>query len=121
MITKIREAGFPIERKIDEKNATSKTYSAPGFVGNIGFISSMSEHFCGSCNRLRLMADGALKVCLFGQNEVSLRDCIRNGCTDEELTNIISIAVKKKKPSHDGMYQIDETKRLNRPMVKIGG
>lgn len=36
----------------------------PGFVGQIGFITSMSEHFCGTCNRLRITADGNLKVCL---------------------------------------------------------
>lgn len=45
----------------------------PGHRGKIGFITSMSEHFCGSCNRLRLTADGNLKVCLFGNAETSLR------------------------------------------------
>lgn len=45
----------------------------PGFKGQIGFITSMSENFCGSCNRLRLTADGNLKVCLLGAAEVSLR------------------------------------------------
>jgi len=57
----------------------------------------MSEHFCGTCNRLRLMADGALKVCLFGQTEVSLRDKIRTSATDEELRYFISMAVQRKK------------------------
>jgi len=121
MIKNIRAAGFPIERESDRPNETSKTYSAPGMVGSIGFISSMSEHFCGTCNRLRLLADGALKVCLFGQNEISLRDEIRNGKSDIELKEIIQMAVRKKKPSHDGMLQIDNKKEFNRPMVKIGG
>jgi len=51
----------------------------------VGFITSMSEHFCATCNRLRITADGNLKVCLFGPQEVSLRDAMREGKTDEEL------------------------------------
>ena len=50
-----------------------QAYKVPGFVGQIGFITSMSDNFCGSCNRLRVTADGNLKVCLFGAAEVSLR------------------------------------------------
>lgn len=43
-------------------NDTSKAYAVPGHVGQVGFITSMTEHFCGSCNRLRITADGNLKV-----------------------------------------------------------
>ena len=50
-----------------------QAYKVPGFKGQFGFITSMSDHFCGSCNRLRITADGNLKVCLFGNTEVSLR------------------------------------------------
>ena len=50
-----------------------QAYRVPGFKGQVGFITSMSEHFCGSCNRLRITADGNLKVCLFGNAEISLR------------------------------------------------
>lgn len=63
----------------------------------------MSEHFCHSCNRLRITADGNLKVCLFeGKSEVSLRDAMRNGATNEELEDIIAQAVFKKKKQHAG-------------------
>lgn len=51
-----------LERLADEANDTSKAFRIPGFIGKIGFISSMTDHFCGSCNRLRLTADGNLKV-----------------------------------------------------------
>jgi hypothetical protein len=54
----------------------------------VGFITSMSEHFCGSCNRLRMTADGNLKVCLFGNSEVSLRDAIRQTDDDSELKEV---------------------------------
>ncbi|PBP16542.1 molybdenum cofactor biosynthesis protein 1 B [Diplocarpon rosae] len=71
-------AKYPTLRKVqDHKNDTSKTYEIPGFVGKIGFITSMTHNFCGSCNRLRITSDGNLKVCLFGNAEVSLRDIIR--------------------------------------------
>lgn len=74
----------------------------PGFKGQIGFITSMSEHFCGSCNRLRITADGNLKVCLFGNREVSLRDALRSGCSEEDLIALIKAAVLRKKKHHAG-------------------
>lgn len=83
-------------------NDTSKAWSVPGFAGQIGFITSMTEHFCGSCNRLRITADGNLKVCLFGNTEVSLRDALRNNCSEDDLTALISAAVKRKKKQHAG-------------------
>lgn len=64
-------------RIADAPNDTSKGYKVAGWRGQVGFITSMSENFCGSCNRLRLTADGNLKVCLFGNTEISLRDCLR--------------------------------------------
>ena len=53
------------------------SYFGLGYLGRIGFITSMTENFCGSCNRLRLTADGNLKVCLFGSSELNLRDPLR--------------------------------------------
>jgi cyclic pyranopterin phosphate synthase len=58
---------------------------------------------------------------LFGNTEVSLRDTIRQGASDEELREIIGAAVRRKKPSHDGMYELEKNKGLNRPMILIGG
>uniref|UniRef100_G3PHZ8 Molybdenum cofactor biosynthesis protein 1 n=1 Tax=Gasterosteus aculeatus TaxID=69293 RepID=G3PHZ8_GASAC len=83
----------------------------------VGFITSMSEHFCGSCNRLRITADGSLKVCLFGNSEVSLRDVLRSGASDKELLQIIGVAVGSKKKQHAGMFNISKMK--NRPMIHI--
>lgn len=81
----------------------------------------MSNHFCGTCNRLRLTADGNLKVCLFDNKELSLRDRLRSGDSDAELMDIISLAVKGKKFSHGGMYQDKIVESKNRPMILIGG
>lgn len=79
----------------------------------------MTDHFCGTCNRLRITADGSIKVCLFGNTEVSLRDMLRQGKSDQELLDIIGMAVKKKKKQHAGMFEL--ASRKNRPMILIGG
>lgn len=97
----------------------AQAFRVPGFIGRFGFISSMSEHFCGTCNRLRLTADGNLKVCLFGNAEVSLRDIMRSGGTDAQLLDMIGAAVHRKKKQHAGMLNI--AKAPNRPMILIGG
>lgn len=77
MLAVIREKYPTLEKVQDHKNDTSKTYQVPGFEGRVGFITSMTHNFCGTCNRLRITSDGNLKVCLFGNSEVSLRDIIR--------------------------------------------
>jgi cyclic pyranopterin phosphate synthase len=66
-----------LDKVANHKNDTGKTYHVPGFEGYVGFITSMTHNFCGTCNRLRITSDGNLKVCLFGNSEVSLRDIIR--------------------------------------------
>ncbi|XP_015609560.1 molybdenum cofactor biosynthesis protein 1 isoform X3 [Cephus cinctus] len=112
---------FPEFHAIEnEPNNTSKAYKVPGFKGQVGFITSMSEHFCNSCNRLRITADGNLKVCLFeGKGEVSLKDALRSGATEQDLRNLISGAVLRKKKQHAGMFNLSQME--NRPMILIGG
>ncbi len=119
MVQQIEARYGPLERLQDGPNDTSKTYRVPGFKGRVGFITSMSEHFCSTCNRLRLTADGNLKVCLFGNAEVSLRDALRSGISDGDLAGIIQAAVQRKKPAHAGMYDLVQME--NRPMILIGG
>lgn len=77
MLDVIREEHPGLHKVAGHKNDTSKTYQVPGFTGRIGFITSMTHNFCGTCNRLRITSDGNLKVCLFGNAEVSLRDIVR--------------------------------------------
>ncbi|KAJ3244788.1 Molybdenum cofactor synthesis protein 1 [Chytriomyces hyalinus] len=117
----------------DDANDTSKSYRVMGgsgaeeeaFIGKFGFITSMSEHFCGTCSRVRLLADGNLKVCLFGDAEVNLKDVLRNStgadaaAIEEEVIQVIREAVMRKKEKHAGMDKLAGMK--NRPMVLIGG
>nr|XP_046268627.1 molybdenum cofactor biosynthesis protein 1 isoform X2 [Scatophagus argus] len=118
MLDRIRQQWPNMEMLQSEHTDTAKTFQVPGFKGQVGFITSMSDHFCGSCNRLRITADGSLKVCLFGNSEVSLRDVLRSGASDEELLQIIGAAVGRKKKQHAGMFTISQMK--NRPMILIG-
>ncbi|KAF2726074.1 molybdenum cofactor biosynthesis prote [Polychaeton citri CBS 116435] len=78
MLEMIRTKYPTVERLRGHRNDTSKTYQIPGFAGRVGFITSMTHNFCGTCNRLRITGDGNLKVCLHGNAEVSLRDLLRN-------------------------------------------
>jgi GTP 3',8-cyclase / cyclic pyranopterin monophosphate synthase len=119
MLSNIRNVYPSIEKCIDDPNDTSKAYRIPGAPGKFGFITSMSDHFCGTCNRLRIMADGNMKVCLFGNSEVSLRDLLRRNVSDDELVQVIDQAVKRKKKQHAGMENL--SKLPNRPMILIGG
>ncbi|XP_074092963.1 molybdenum cofactor biosynthesis protein 1 isoform X4 [Macrotis lagotis] len=119
MLDMIQQHWPELEKLPEEASSTAKAFRVPGFQGQISFITSMSEHFCGSCNRLRITADGNLKVCLFGNSEVSLRDHLRAGASEEELLSIIGAAVGRKKQQHAGMLNIAQMK--NRPMILIGG
>ena len=85
MLAMIRERYPTLAKVQDHENETSKTYKVPGFIGKIGFITSMTHNFCGTCNRLRITCDGNLKACLFGNNEVSLRDVLRQHTDDEPI------------------------------------
>uniref|UniRef100_A0A8B9SLD0 Molybdenum cofactor biosynthesis protein 1 n=1 Tax=Anas platyrhynchos TaxID=8839 RepID=A0A8B9SLD0_ANAPL len=100
MLDTIKQRWPELEKLPCEASSTAKSYKVPHFQGQISFITSMSEHFCGSCNRLRITADGNLKVCLFGSSEVSLRDHLRSGASQEELVEIIGAAVSRKKKQH---------------------
>ncbi|KAL3278771.1 hypothetical protein HHI36_016297 [Cryptolaemus montrouzieri] len=119
LLTSIRTV-WPDFRQLENgSNDTSKAWRVPGYVGQVGFITSMSNMFCSTCNRLRITADGNLKACLFGKEEVSLRDAIRNGVKEDDLITMIAIAVRRKEKHHGGMMNLSQME--NRPMILIGG
>lgn len=104
MLSMIRERYPDVHRVQDHPNDTSKTFKVPGFLGRIGFITSMTENFCGSCNRLRITSDGNLKVCLFGNSEVSLRDILRESNNGEPINEHAMEAMKQ--------LEMDRSQRL---------
>jgi cyclic pyranopterin phosphate synthase len=87
--------------------------------GEIGFISALSHHFCSTCNRLRLTADGKLRPCLFAEDDVDIKTPLRSGCSQEDLKCIFQQAVAKKpKGHHDKIW---ERVQCLRSMSAIGG
>jgi cyclic pyranopterin phosphate synthase len=76
---------YTILKLEDELNDTAKKYKVPGHKGNFGFISTVSNPFCNTCNRLRLTADGKMKNCLFSEGETDLLSAYRNGMSIESL------------------------------------
>lgn len=112
-----------LQRISDSPNDTTKWYRRENSRGRVGFITSMSEHFCGTCNRLRITADGQLKVCLFGSTEVSLRDAMRANISDDDLMYIVWAALQKKHFALGGHGSADGISLANdnRPMILIGG
>lgn len=95
MLDVIRGKHPDLHKVRDEKNDTSKTWKVPGFAGRLGFITSMTHNFCGTCNRLRITSDGNLKVCLFGNAEVSLRDILRKSNSGDPIDEEAFEAMKQ--------------------------
>ncbi|MBI5327057.1 MAG: GTP 3',8-cyclase MoaA [Deltaproteobacteria bacterium] len=103
----------------EKRTGPARRYKFTDSIGEIGFISPVSDHFCRSCNRLRLTADGKLRTCLFSDEEIDIKTVLRNGCTDKELEELLFRAVKKKPERH----QISDNifKKCSRTMSFIGG
>jgi len=100
----------------------AEVYRIAGGAGEIGFISPLSKQFCDSCNRLRLTANGHLRACLLSDEDINLRDPLRSGCSDAELSELIKKAIAKKPIQHalacDEEHHI---KKCMKDMSSIGG
>ena len=87
--------------------------------GRIGFVNSVTQPFCGDCNRLRLTAEGQLRNCLFAVDEWDARRLLRGGGSDEQLAELIRACVAAKRAGHG--INSDEFQRPTRAMFQIGG
>ncbi len=92
----------------------------PGAVGKVGLIAPISWHFCGSCNRLRLTADGKIKTCLFSREEIDIKNPLRSGATQNQIIDIFRQAVAAKPAGHRLNTQGHENV-CGRAMRAIGG
>ena len=95
-------------------------YQAAGFAGQIGFIDAMEHQFCPSCNRVRLTAEGFLKLCLNARTGVDLRHLLRSGMSDEELRQALQQAIYCKPQEHHFKAASYEEKD-SRAMYQVGG
>jgi GTP 3',8-cyclase len=104
--------------KLDVGGGPARYHRLPGAKGTIGFISPLSEHFCGACNRLRLTADGQLRPCLLSEHEIDLRTPLRSGAEPGEIRGILEQAIASKPSGH----HLDECAQVqDRAMAQIGG
>jgi cyclic pyranopterin phosphate synthase len=113
------DAVYPLEAVGRERHGTARRYRFADGNGEMGFISPVSEPFCGDCNRIRLTAEGQMRTCLFSMTETDLRTPLRDGASDAELEQIVRDAVWAKELKHHvndpGFVQPART------MSRIGG
>ena len=100
-------------------SAPAETWLVDGGPAKVGVVASVTRPFCGTCDRLRLTADGQLRTCLFARIESDLRAPMREGASDEQLVERMRVAMMGKKAGHG----IDDPDFLqpDRPMSAIGG
>ncbi len=106
-----------LEPTLPSGGGPAKYFRLPDAKGTIGFISPVSEHFCEECNRLRLTADGKLRTCLFSDEEIDLRQPLREGATVADLKVLIREAVSRK----PRMHKLRAGVTCKRMMTQIGG
>jgi cyclic pyranopterin phosphate synthase len=99
-------------------NGPARIVRLPGARGTLGFITPVSQHFCPTCNRLRLTADGKLRPCLLSDGEVDVIGALRSGATERELQGLLQQAVRNKPEGH---RLDDEVTPRERVMAQIGG
>ena len=101
------------------KSGPAEMYRLEGAAGQLGFISPLSNHFCDTCNRMRLTADGKLRTCLFSDHEIDLKTFLRSGVSDQALEQTIAEAIKSKPKGHT--ISEPSFKKCRRNMSAIGG
>jgi cyclic pyranopterin phosphate synthase len=103
----------------DDPSAPATDYMFADGIGRVGFIASVSQPFCGRCNRMRITADGKLRNCLFSLDETDVRGILRGGGTAEDIQNAVRNCIAGKKEGHE----INTARFIQplRPMYSIGG
>lgn len=109
------------------KSGPARYFRFNGAPGVVGFISPLSNHFCGECNRLRLTTTGRLRPCLFSDTEIDLKPALRGGAPDSEIERLIKLSIEIKPEGHNISIQNTDLKKLVykkehiRLMSRIGG
>ena len=111
----------PVKNKVNKSDGPAKIFKIKGGRGEIGFINPVSDHFCSTCNRMRLTSDGKLRACLLNESEVDLKTALKENCSDAELEKLIWDAVLLKPKQHDMVCTENSLRKCSRNMSEIGG
>ncbi|HEX3386275.1 MAG TPA: GTP 3',8-cyclase MoaA [Mucilaginibacter sp.] len=122
IVDEIRE-GFPGIKKLDDEFAsTSYNYHIPGHKGDVGVIAAYSRTFCGTCNRIRITPDGVLKICLYDDGVMNIRDIVRSGASDDELqSKLLDAFGNRPKDGREAEQQRNVNDPAHESMATIGG
>jgi cyclic pyranopterin phosphate synthase len=115
---RIEERFGPLEPIETPPGDPARVWKIKGAIGTVGFISPISAPFCANCNRVRLTADGKLRLCLLRNDEIEFRDLLRAGADDETLERLIRQGIWRKPWGH-GIAEGD--RNIGRGMSQIGG
>jgi len=110
----------PVDRGT-ETDGPARIFRIPGGMGEIGFISPISHHFCNACNRIRLTSDGHFRPCLLKDREIDLKTMLRQGCSDRELKEVLLGAISAKPQKHEIDPSENQVKKCVKEMVSLGG
>jgi len=114
-------AEYPLEAiEQHPKTGPAKMFQVSNFVGEIGFIDPYADHFCSSCNRIRLTSLGQLRWCLFSDDGIDLRKMLREGLTDLEIRDEILSRIISDKPEHHPLG-ISDLVHVNTIFSQVGG
>jgi cyclic pyranopterin phosphate synthase len=102
-----------------DDNRPAERYVFADGVGEIGFISSVSQPFCTHCDRVRITSDGKFRTCLFSLQETDLRSLLRHGAADRDIIDALVSAVREKEEGH--LINRPGFARPERTMSQIGG
>lgn len=114
---------YPLQKSSSPGNGPARYYKLPDATGEIGIISPVTQHFCHSCNRIRLTANGKLRPCLLSDKEIDIKTALRNGASDDQLREILRYTIKHKPAEYKERQwgKGDESGDKKRAMWQIGG
>ncbi|HED08883.1 MAG TPA: GTP 3',8-cyclase MoaA [Ignavibacteria bacterium] len=120
-IKNLVEEKYSLSVLSSDKNSVAKDYQMDNFPAKVSFISSISENFCSTCNRVRISSTGKFRLCLFseGKHEINFKELFQKKYSNEDIVNELSEAIKHKWEKHPEPEELSEMMANN--MMTIGG
>ncbi len=117
--SRLKSMGKLVSIPSDRWDGPAKRFRFEGAIGEIGLIGPVSSHFCKDCNRLRLTPDGKIRTCLFSDEEIDVKELLRQGGSDRDLKERLLLSLKTKPERHH--INTHQFRKCQRNMSAIGG